>query len=140
MSRRSATAAVLLVSWLVAGLALTAPVGASTATIVIKDTFKSASLSGSDGTHPWASNWKELGENNGPSAGYVWVYGSAPCWSSYCLKMGGSGIEPNGIGAQRAADLSKGIGGKLCFDFRRELLGEPGGRFKVKISADGGKS
>lgn len=127
-----------MIGWLALGLLV--PVTSTAAapeSFTYRDQFNDISFANDDGSHPWSSNWEERGENDGPSAGNVWVWGSSPCWSSGCMKIGGYATL-SGHGAKRHADLTDVADAQLCFNFRRILLSEPGGTAKVKISKDGG--
>ena len=114
------------------------PAWAGTKAEYLLDEFNTVSYSGDDGTRPWSGAWTELGESDGPSAGKVQVVGSQ-C-SGQCLRLGGSGIDLNGMGVKRQADLSGAMSATLCFDYRRELLADPGGNVHIWVSDNGGST
>ena len=103
------------------------------------DSFTDQSFAGNDGTLNYNGPWVEIGESNGPSSGYVWVWDHEYCDGAFCLKMGGTDDDAEGRGVYRAVDLAGATWAKLIFDYGRELLDEDSeGIGIVQVSPDGG--
>jgi hypothetical protein len=102
------------------------------------DTFKQQTYAGNDGSKEFSGPWIEIGENDGPNSGFVWVWNHEYCSGGYCFKMGGSDVGAEGPGASRALDLSSAISAELRFDMGRQLLDDGSeGAAVVQISPDG---
>jgi hypothetical protein len=100
--------------------------------------FSSQGLRGDDGTLEFNGPWIEIGESNGPTSGYVWVWDHEYCDGTFCLRMGGDDGAA-GHGAYRAVDLTGATWAKLHFDYGRALLDENSeGTAVVQVSSDGG--
>lgn len=108
--------------------------------IWLLDEFNTQTFNGSDGPTPWSTRWIEYGESDGPGSGKVGVWPDFPCWNHKCMKLGGEDVALKNLGVFRAADLSGMTTGKLCFDFKRHLLADTGGRIILRISADRGQT
>lgn len=112
------------------------------------DTFPSIAYNGSDGTLPWASDWQEFGENNGPTKGRVRVRpnrttaGVTNCVATNCLRIGGNQVEIQNKGVVRQIDLSGATSATLSFTYRRQRPGSnltTGlGLVRAEVSSDGG--
>jgi hypothetical protein len=105
------------------------------------DTFGAQGFSGNNGDADFDGPWVEIGESNGPTVGYVWVWDNSYCDGAFCLIMGGIDEEAAGTGAYRAVDLSGATWAKLTFDYGRELLDDDSeGTGIVQVSPNGGSS
>jgi hypothetical protein len=103
------------------------------------DTFQNQDYDGNDGSMAFEGPWMEVGENDGPTSGFVWVWDHEYCNGGFCLKMGGTDEGAQGHGASRAIDLAGAKFAKLSFDDGVQLLdAESGGAAVVEISSDGG--
>jgi hypothetical protein len=106
----------------------------------LADSFDSVSYAGSNGSAPWASDWVEIGESDGPSAGIARVNASL-CSADNCLRIGepGSASTWSNRGVYREADLSGATSATLSFNYRS---GRNSGSESVAlaVSDDGGSS
>ena len=120
-------------------LSLALPAFANESVPEFRDTFAQQSFSGNDGSLDFNDPWVEVGESNGPTSGFVWVWNHEYCEGAFCLKMGGSSDDAEGHGVYRAVDLGGTTGAKLMFDDGRQLLDDDSeGSGEVQISPDGG--
>jgi hypothetical protein len=134
MRRATTTLAALALIWTVA-----LPATAGQPVPGFFDTFKQQTYGGNDGSKEFSGPWIEIGENDGPNSGFVWVWDHEYCSGGHCLKMGGSDVGAESHGASRALDLSGAISAKMRFDMRRQLLDDGSeGAAVVQISPDGG--
>jgi hypothetical protein len=104
----------------------------------VRDEFNAISYAGDNGTLSWSGPWQELGELNGPTSGRVRVLASNRCAATNCLRIGGAGVDINGRGAEREADLSGTPTATLTF--HRRLQNNSSGSIILSISSDGGGS
>jgi hypothetical protein len=103
------------------------------------DTFQNQNYDGNDGSMAFEGPWMEVGENDGPISGVVWVWDHEYCNGGFCLKMGGTDEDTQGHGALRAIDLAGATFAKLSFDNGVQLLDDDSdGAAVVEISSDGG--
>ncbi len=83
------------------------------------DDFESDSFSGDTGTLPWSSDWREVGESDGPYSGDVRLRSSNG--NRYVrLRDNNNGGE----GVIRKFDMSVFTTATLSFDYAREALGD----------------
>ncbi len=100
----------------------------------VLDTFAIASsYSGSDGTRPWATDWLEINEADGPGSGDERVLLDL---GEVVLRVVDN--DGGGEGVQREADLTGASSATLSFDFRRVDLDGPTDHVTVEVSGDGG--
>lgn len=100
------------------------------------DTFSSASFAGSSGTGGWATNWIEVGENDGASAGNVWVLTSG---SKQGLQLRSTSFFGNDREVYRQADLSAFDSITLNVQYIRDL-DAAGDIAQIAVSDDGGSN
>jgi hypothetical protein len=131
--RRSLGAAAVIA--LIFALATTA-VGA--VYIGYRDGFSGVSYWGSEGTIEWFDPWKEVGENNGPGGGAVFVDTNANCASGRCLHIFSGGEYIANLGAYRVANTSVFSSSNLSFDLKRRYLSGTGAQIYVQVSTNGG--
>lgn len=108
----------------------------------VADNFNSASFSQNDGTQNWATDWLEVAEADGPSAGIVRVNNSN-CSNGNCLRIGVVSGDPaqtyNNIGVQREVNLSGATSATLTFNYRTGYAsGTP--LIRLWVSNNGGVS
>jgi uncharacterized repeat protein (TIGR01451 family) len=89
-------------------------------------------FTGSDGTLTWNTNWLEVGESDGTSAGHIRV-GNSTCGSGYCLELWTNASSNEAV--ERSADLSGATSALLEFDLG--TLGNQNGNFTVQFDGDG---
>jgi hypothetical protein len=136
MRRISTAITVMAVVWAVA-----LPAVAGQPAPEFYDTFQNQDYDGNDGSMAFEGPWMELGENNGPTSGIVWVWDHEYCNGGFCLKMGGTAEDAQGHGVSRAIDLAGATFAKLSFDDGVQLLDDDsGGAAVVEISPNGGDS
>ena len=99
--------------------------------------FSTGAFSDDDGTIPWNTSWQELGENDGESAGNVWVYSWSYCTANSCLTIGSNGGAFSGKGASRAVDLTGYDSATLTYDFQQSQASALSGSVSVQASSDG---
>jgi hypothetical protein len=134
MRRISTAITVMAVVWAVA-----LPAVAGQPAPEFYDTFQNQDYDGNDGSMAFEGPWMELGENNGPTSGIVWVWDHEYCNGGFCLKMGGTAEDAQGHGVSRAIDLAGATFAKLSFDNGVQLLDDDSdGAAVVEISSDGG--
>jgi hypothetical protein len=130
---------VMILAVVTVTMAVALPAFAGAPTPEFLDTFAAQDYNGSDGTLEFNGPWVEIGESDGPTSGFVWVWDHEYCDGKYCLKIGGSDDDAAGHGAYRAIDLGGAASAKLCFDDGRQLLDDASsGTAAVQISPDGG--
>lgn len=88
-------------------------------TVSYKDDFSEGGYSGNDGTYEFVSDWREIGESNGPGSGNVYV-AEHNCSSDECLQLAGPRLVAQQLGIERSADLSMFNSANLRFDLRIE--------------------
>ncbi len=98
----------------------------------VRDEFNAISFSGNDGSATWAGDWEELGENDGPGAGFVEVR-AIPDNLGQGLR-----IKDDYEGVQREVDLSGATSATFRFDYLRRSLSNSSEYVGVWISDDGG--
>ena len=92
--------------------------GSSCRLETVADSFSSLAYNLNSGTASWRTDWLEVGEADGPSAGIARI-SNANCSSGYCLRIG----EPSGSsswsqrGVERAVDLTDASGATLTFNY-----------------------
>ncbi len=96
----------------------------------VRDNFDSRTYTGNDGTQSWATDWLEIGENNGPDSGEIRVQNDQGV--RWVLRI------QNSRGIQREADLSGATSAVLRFDYRRNDLDSIFDYVTVEVSGDGG--
>ncbi|MBA1445297.1 MAG: DNRLRE domain-containing protein [Chromatiales bacterium] len=84
-----------------------------------RDLFNARDYAGNNGTLPWAGDWQEVGETDGPTRGDVRVDTDQ---SDYQLRIRDN--DNGGEGVERVADLSGATTALLSFDYRRVDLDE----------------
>ncbi len=84
-----------------------------------RDLFNTRDYAGNNGTLPWAGDWQEVGETDGPTRGDVRVDTDQ---SDYQLRIRDN--DNGGEGVERVADLSGATTAFLSFDYRRVDLDE----------------
>ncbi len=84
-----------------------------------RDEFNTRVYAGNNGTLPWAGDWQEVGETDGPTRGDVRVDTDQ---SDYQLRIRDN--DNGGEGVERVADLSGATTAFLSFDYRRVDLDE----------------
>ncbi|WP_461521987.1 choice-of-anchor Q domain-containing protein, partial [Porticoccus sp.] len=103
--------------------------------VLIRDEFNNPAYSGNDGHLPWANDWQEIGESDGP----VWdtiTTSAVSVWSNF----GDDGLDlwaANNLGAWREADLTFASSATLSFDWAM-LNTEAGDSVSLQVSTDGG--
>ncbi|MEQ9450712.1 MAG: LamG-like jellyroll fold domain-containing protein [Pseudomonadales bacterium] len=105
----------------------------------VADDFASVSYTQNSGSQTWLSDWIEIGESDGPSAGIARVNNSN-CSAGNCLRIGDPNRSSyNGRGARRAVDLAGATAATLSFVYR---TGHSRGSQTVdlEITADGGST
>ena len=133
--------AALLVGLTLLGTMIALPAFATTPDSTYLDTFGTQSFGGNDGDRDFSGPWIEMGESNGPTVGYVWVWDHPYCDGAFCLKMGGIDQEAAGHGAYRAVDLTGATWAKFSFKYGFEALDDDSeGSAVVQVSPDGGGS
>ena len=80
-------------------LSLALPAFANESVPEFRDTFAQQSFSGNDGSLDFNDPWVEVGESNGPTSGFVWVWNHEYCEGAFCLKMGGAVMMPKATGS-----------------------------------------
>ncbi len=93
-------------------------------------------FAGNDGTRAWTSDWHEIGEADGASAGFTRVVTDPLCASGACLNVVSQAGAIDGIGAGREADLRGAAAATLTFDFLRRSGGLP--IVDIQVSGNGG--
>lgn len=128
-----------------ATIAIALFLGSATALAVVyesyRDEFNGSGFTGSDGTLQWKGPWSEIGEGDGPAAGWVHVDPEGYCVGGPCLHLWGEGEELT-IGVVRHADTSVFSAAEVCFHFK--YLNNPdildsGATALVQVSADAGQ-
>ncbi|MCX7719485.1 MAG: hypothetical protein N2111_13930, partial [Candidatus Sumerlaeaceae bacterium] len=105
----------------------------TTVTRIIRDELWTRAYdNASVGNLPWAGNWIEAGETDGPTAGSTQIADDGGDWR---IRMGGSSRS-----LTRAADLSTFTNPTLSFIKRREGLDNAGDNVVVQVSSNGGSS
>ncbi len=131
---RSVTRAGFVASW--------SEVKAGCATETVADNFPGVSYSQSSGSQGWSTNWLEIGESDGPSAGIARVRRDL-CTSGNCLRFGrpsGTGSASfSGRGVQREFDLSDATDPELSF-VHRQGVNRGSSTIVLSVSDDGGSS
>ena len=100
-----------------------------------RDEFNARSYSGNDGSLSWTTDWLEVNESNGPTAGDEQVLDDE---SAYQLRIRDN--NGGGEGVERTADLSGATSATLRFDYRREGLDNVDDYVTVEVSTNGGGS
>lgn len=95
----------------------------------VRDEFNAIAYTNQNGLANWLGAWQEVGEANGPSAGYIRVL---TVWSSYQLR-----ILRRFRFAQRFVNLSGATNAVLSFDYRRILM-DPPDTVGIFASSNGG--
>ncbi len=98
----------------------------SLSTVTYRDEFLTASYANNNGSALWASDWLEIVEADGASAGDIQI-------SSGQMQISGSNK-----GIQRAIDLTGAAAATLTLDHRRESLESGNEHVNLEISSDGG--
>lgn len=89
---------------------------------------------GDDGALPWASDWLESGEADGPGAGDIQVMADSGGYGNvYMLR-----IQNANRGAYRRANLSRYTNAVLSFDYRRDSLDASTDALLVQASTNAG--
>lgn len=99
----------------------------------LRDEFNSISYAGSNGTLPWATDWQEVNESDGPFSGDE-IVGTDQ--SNYQLRVQDN--DGGGEGVMRQADLSAYTVATLSFDYRRIGLDDANDFVAIQVSKDGG--
>ncbi|MEX0826026.1 MAG: putative Ig domain-containing protein [Acidimicrobiia bacterium] len=101
-----------------------------------RDELDVVSYSNSNGTISWSSHpWVEIGESDGPSAGFV-AFSTKRCTSGPCLLI--EDDNPAGvIGIHRRVDVSGAGLATFTYDYQFEGLPSSRTEFYVEISATG---
>ncbi len=99
----------------------------------LRDEFNSISYAGSNGSLPWATDWQEVNESDGPFSGDEIV---ATDLSNYQLRVQDN--DGGGEGVMRQADLSAYTVATLSFDYRRIGLDDANDFVAIQVSKDGG--
>ncbi|MEJ2748807.1 MAG: S8 family serine peptidase, partial [Anaerolineae bacterium] len=97
-------------------------------TSTVRDEFGAYAYDNNDGTVPWATDWQESGESDGPRYGYLRIY------SSQLLIRGGHRT------LARSVNLSGAETAVLTFDYRLYSFDSSSDYVTVEISSDGGSS
>ncbi len=89
---------------------------------------------GDDGGLPWASDWLETGESDGPGLGDIQVMAdSGGFGDAYMLR-----VQNGNRGAWRRANLSRFTNATLRFDYRRDSMDSSGESVLVQGSSNAG--
>jgi hypothetical protein len=104
----------------------------------IIDRFDWLSYGGSNGTVDWSGDWQELGESDGPLAGYIMVRLNPVVPKGNSLRLGGASCPPN-KGIWRQVDLGGATAAVLSFDWNIDSA-DPyvGSDIYVQVSDNGG--
>ncbi len=81
------------------------------------DAFNQRTYTGSDGILTWSTDWREIGESDGPTSGDI---GVGTDQSDYQLRLRDNDNGGEGVG--READLSNAGSATLSFNYRRVAL------------------
>jgi hypothetical protein len=102
----------------------------------VRDEFNARAYNGNDGSDNWSTDWLEINESNGPSAGdeQVLTDGSR----SYVLRVRDN--DGGGEGVQREVDLSGYTSATLSLEYRRVGLDGSSDYVTVEVSDNGGSS
>ena len=96
------------------------------------DQFDAKAYNNSDGTLPWASDWTEIKESDGPTKGDIQVRNEI---NNYQLR-----VRDAGYGVWREADLSGTSQATLSLDYKRINLDSSSDYVTVEVSSDGGST
>jgi len=105
----------------------------------VRDDFDAIAYNGNNGTANWTGNWVEVGEADGPAAGFLHVEAAGECNAGNCLRLGtAADIDINQRILYRQADLSGSASATLTFDW--ETFNADRGFVRVEVSGNGGGS
>ncbi len=99
-----------------------------------RDDFDGVAFNGSSGGLPWATDWQEIGENDGPDGGHVMV---TAFWGG---ALHGLRLQGAAIGAQRTITLNEVQQGHLGVAYRRKDFQPEQDYVTIEFSLDGGSS
>lgn len=103
-----------------------------------RDEFNAQVYSGSDGTLPWASDWIEVNEADGPTLNDERVFADlyeSPPMPTYQLHVRDN--DGGGEGVMRGLDLSGAATATLSFDYKPALLDDSGDYASIQMSTGG---
>ncbi len=106
----------------------------------IADNFDAIALTGSDGSHPWLSDWTEINDDDNPDDGDVRIKDDN---RPYSLRISGKSDRVIARGIGRSVDLGglgAGTTAMLSFDYRRSKIIGSSDYITVEISSDAGNS
>ncbi len=95
------------------------------------DAFNAQAYNGSDGTEPWATDWQEIGEADGPLLG-AWQVNQDGAFPAYALYK----TNQKNMGLQRVVDLSGYAEANLSFNYRRDGM-TPANDLHLQVSPTG---
>ncbi len=125
----TALAASPAVKW----VSLDAPVATTNSTgLTIADDFVNMTYNGSTGTYAWASDWQEVGEDDGVSLGDVAV---TPFWGG---ALQGLRLQGSTKGALRQVNLADATTANLHLSYRRKGFETEADFVVIELSTDGG--
>lgn len=104
----------------------------------IQDNFNAIAFNGSDGSHPWLTDWAEINDDNDPDQGDVRVKEDN---TPYALRISGKSQRTIARGIWRSfnlGNLSNTALASLDFDYRRAKIKQSGDHILIEISDDGG--
>ena len=139
-SRRARRTASLLTSVVLVLTAATTglPLAGAASSESVADDFESADFSGSTGSLPWATDWLESGESDGPATGIIAVEPEPHCTTGSCLVLGRELGLAAAASVERRVDLRGASSATLSFFRKRHRHLLAAGQVELAVSGDAG--